>query len=1258
MRSLRCVRPGPWHHEKRNRKHRLHCGHRWHGASVVGPNNQSDVSNVSEAMKLVASIRDGSFAREKAIEEVQNLHLTAGSLPELTAAAKRSGDLGLWQQVLKVLEDTQHLQLAPDIILYGAVMNGCEKSHQWQLALAVFEQAQLEGLSPSLVAAGAALSAMGRGSLWPHALDFLEQLPRWKLRPNVFTYNASISACERGQQWEKALDLLKNMKGDAKPDIVSFNTAMNACQKAEEWRLALQVFGSITDASPTEITYNILINASHKASHWVRALECLEEMRWKHLVPTTASHAMAMKACLRGSSWSSALQLYQMLPSHEQDGPVLRSLVMQSLGEASAWPEALQLLQPGRDHTDQGCFNAAMRALEISSQWSQALQLIEVMQQRDRLQVVPMTMAMSACKRATEWAAVLFLLRDVMPSLGLEPSLPCMSTALGALLQAGRCSEALQLLQASSVLASDGAECNRAFKDFATSHSWEEALALAEHMRQQGLMFTEGNRVLEESLRSRSHLRTQGASRPRPPPPPPKEVKSRPAGPRPAEEIDPDSEPQAKNYELLQSGDVRTTILRMSKKGMPMSDIGAFCDVAPAEVVRILAQEEALGPMVKRLTKDPDELCCSISQARFVSPVVAAKGWQMPESLTGATLENVTLHPNQNMTSKVISFQEETLAEILSVAPLLLKAGCIEALENLLPRALSFVRPLLDSDASARKKLLRLLSIRIRMPLLPDSLEASDSARQELHKLLHEVADDQIEALLCGIQESELRGLLAAIDWGALERLQKIMKASCNPCKDWIDQEVGYKRALLFYNYFRLDLKRFDEYWQLLIENYQHAGESLLFRDERARDRGAKAAALVLATFPDRVGTPLKDIDYQVLEHAHRFLTNREEAIDFAKRFFKYKIRIADKVAWPPASSGRIFLELAARERKGKEKFDLLVRAYNVCASDTRIRSALLEQLHCKILRVDSFGAGTVPTTAKSACSTDSSSLEELFLKVSLEEERQIPTDLIDKLTLKDTCLQHLNGDLLPWAQQLGHAGRPVDGARLAVLLGQRWARKGDKERAVEAFCLAFRLDTGNPDAASGLLDFAELVIAANQAARHKVVTLRGNQCQSTLLLDWDLREKDFTNSEGVDSPKFRISRRVLAWISIFPQEPCPKCILNLNRATDVKLRDAKIDLHGLPVEVAKVAVQVALEDLVLGAPGSPAAPDVGDLIIVTGVGNNSPGRVALVRPAVISFLRDELSIRVLEQRRDGPGRLRVPSSELRKLRGVPRPGS
>ena len=103
---------------------------------------------------------------------------------------------------------------------------------------------------------------------------------------------------------------------------------------------------------------------------------------------------------------------------------------------------------------------------------------------------------------------------------------------------------------------------------------------------------------------------------------------------------------------------------------------------------------------------------------------------------------------------------------------------------------------------------------------------------------------------------------------------------------------------------------------------------------------------------------------------------------------------------------------------------------------------------------------------------------------------------------------------------------------------------------------------------------------------------------------------------------------------------------------------DALIDLHGLPVEVAKIAVQVAIEDLITGPGPGGGGPqgELGDLIIVTGVGKHSVGGVALVRPAVIEFLRDQLRLTVLETRRDGPGRLRVPAEELRHLRGVPKP--
>eukprot|EP00913_Durusdinium_trenchii_P021952 g20626.t1 len=96
-------------------------------------------------------------------------------------------------------------------------------------------------------------------------------------------------------------------------------------------------------------------------------------------------------------------------------------MAMQALGEATAWPEALKLLQLQHRQTDQLCLNAAMRALELSGEWCQALQLLEEMVSLKRFQeVVPLTMAMGACKRAREWAAALWVLQDLMPALQID----------------------------------------------------------------------------------------------------------------------------------------------------------------------------------------------------------------------------------------------------------------------------------------------------------------------------------------------------------------------------------------------------------------------------------------------------------------------------------------------------------------------------------------------------------------------------------------------------------------------------------------------------------------------------------------------------------------------------------------------------------------------------------------------------------------------------------------------------------------------
>ena len=498
---------------------------------------------------------------------------------------------------------------------------------------------------------------------------------------------------------------------------------------------------------------------------------------------------------------------------------------------------------------------------------------------------------------------------------------------------------------------------------------------------------------------------------------------------------------------------------------------------------------------------------------------------------------------------------EEIVAEILSIAPLLLKAEFFEALERLLQRAECFVRPLFvnddNDDASARKKLLRLLTIRMRMP----PTDEVHAAREEVHKLLDQVADRHIEALLCGIEESELRGLLCKVECDMLESLHSKMKASNHICRHWIDHELACRLATLlgedccFEELWQLlengNDRRFQQLWAMLVQNCHHDGSLNCYHEQQ---QWAKAAGVVLATCADRVKTPLHQLDLGVLNHAHGFLNKRKQALDFAESFFRYDFGIADEEVWPPSPSARIVMELAERSCQQEEKLQLLLRAYRICASDALIRRALLDAFHCQFLDSDS----------PSACTT--ADVEELYLQLISQEERTIPMDVIHKLSFKESCLQHFKGDLMLLAKQLRQAGRSADGGRVAVMLAQRLAKDGENERAEDAFFFAFRLDPANSDAANGLWDFAQLVIATKKAGNRLPSCgprILSETVESQKLLEWNLSEKDFTKlkADGMDSQKFRISRRVIAWRSIFPQEPYPKCILNLNRAADVKLR-------------------------------------------------------------------------------------------------------
>ena len=328
-------------------------------------------------------------------------------------------------------------------------------------------------------------------------------------------------------------------------------------------------------------------------------------------------------------------------------------------------------------------------------------------------------------------------------------------------------------------------------------------------------------------------------------------------------------------------------ILRMSMMGMSTDQIAEVFMMDAAEVVKILQRAkkftskdqksgyhpedstQGLDSMVKRLMTDPKELCCPISHELMKDPVVAGDGHTYERSciegcfrtnakspVTGVVITKV-LNPNQHLKSNIMSFKENTVTEIMKVAP-----GLPPKLTaKLLARAEEFVREQLP-DGSARRNLSSLLLLKMK---LPDTNR--NETIQEIVSLLVQIRDDgPLLQFLHKADESERLALLPNLSEEMIARLCTAMQTSPTSFKVLIEKEYICRLASNLG-----DTERLKKMWDLLLANsMDEVGE------------WTRAAAVVLAAFIDRLEAPLKDLDQELLTYAHAYLETRQDAVVFA----------------------------------------------------------------------------------------------------------------------------------------------------------------------------------------------------------------------------------------------------------------------------------------------------------------------------------------------------------------------------------------
>ena len=280
------------------------------------------------------------------------------------------------------------------------------------------------------------------------------------------------------------------------------------------------------------------------------------------------------------------------------------------------------------------------------------------------------------------------------------------------------------------------------------------------------------------------------------------------------------------------------------------------------------------------------------------------------------------LNPNQHLKTGIMSFKENTVTEIMNVAPGLPP----ELAAKLLARAEDFIREQLP-DGSARRKLSSLLLLKMKLP----DINRNETIK-EIVSLLVQIQDDgQLQQFLHEADESERRALLPELSEEMIASLCNAMQTSPTSFKVLIDQEYICRLATNL-----PDTERLKKMWDLLLANsMDEVGE------------WTRAAAVVLAAFIDRLEAPLKELDAELLTFARGYLEARQDATVFAEKFFKCDLGISTFPHWPPHGAGRILSHLAFQV-SGEEQVQLLVEAQALDREETQSFKKRCEELERK----------------------------------------------------------------------------------------------------------------------------------------------------------------------------------------------------------------------------------------------------------------------------------------------------------------------
>ncbi|XP_022873140.1 pentatricopeptide repeat-containing protein At1g06710, mitochondrial isoform X1 [Olea europaea var. sylvestris] len=202
----------------------------------------------------------------------------------------------------------------PNIVTYGALVDGLCKAHRVKEARSLLDAMAEEGCEPNHIVYDALIDGFCKVGKLEEAQEVFAKMSERGYSPNVYTYGSLIDRLFKDKRLDLALKVLSKMlESSFAPNVIIYTEMIDGLCKVgktgEAYKLMLMM--EEKGCKPNVVTYTAMIDGFGKDGRVDKSLELLKEMSTKGCAPNYITYRVLINHCCAVGLLDEAYQLLE-----------------------------------------------------------------------------------------------------------------------------------------------------------------------------------------------------------------------------------------------------------------------------------------------------------------------------------------------------------------------------------------------------------------------------------------------------------------------------------------------------------------------------------------------------------------------------------------------------------------------------------------------------------------------------------------------------------------------------------------------------------------------------------------------------------------------------------------------------------------------------------------------------------------------------------------------------------------------------------